>query len=176
MRTVLKLRGSVPFRSKDMILFHFYFRTVSSMVYFAIVIYSNDFSNDRFMNFFLAGVSELPALLMTFLLVKYIGRPRTAFALMLICGISSLVLPFIPNGKFFCDTTIQFYILKVAEAYSLEPNYLDLGSISPFRRTYVCVCLGVRVCARVCERTCECVCVCASLCVCVCMCVCVYGF
>ena len=92
------------------ILLYFYFRTVSSMVYYAIAIYSNDFSNDRFMNFFLSGVSELLALLMTFLLVKYIGRPRTAFALMFTCGISSLALPFIPIGNFVYDVYVyKFY-------------------------------------------------------------------
>lgn len=72
--------------------------TVSSMLYYAISIYSSDFSSNRFINLFLGGVAEFPAYVIGFLLLKYLGRPRTALLLMWLCGISSIILPFIPKA------------------------------------------------------------------------------
>lgn len=75
-----------------------FYRIISSMLYYAISIYSSDFSSDRFINLFLGGVAEFPACIIGFLLLKYIGRPRTALLLMWLCGISCIILPFVPKG------------------------------------------------------------------------------
>ena len=79
-------------------------RIVSSMIYYAISIYSSDFSSDRFINVLLAGATEFPAILMGYLMVKYIGRPRTSLLLMVLCAFSSVLLPFIPDGKLVVPT------------------------------------------------------------------------
>lgn len=70
-------------------------------MYFGISVYSTDFSDDRFMNIFIAGASEIPAALVGFLALKYIGRPRSMLLLMTLCGLSTIVIPFIPEGTTF---------------------------------------------------------------------------
>ena len=77
-------------------------RIITGLAYYAISLYSTSFSEDRFINTLLIGVSEFPAQFLAYFAAKYTGRTRAAFFLMFACGTSSLVLPFIsaPGKEF----------------------------------------------------------------------------
>lgn len=74
---------------------HALFRFATGLSYYAISLYSTSFSDNRFLNLCLAGVSEFPALIAAYYAVKFVGRPRAAYLLMFLCGSSCLILPFI---------------------------------------------------------------------------------
>lgn len=87
----------LPFRLIEKLVINSYtlFRFVTGLSYYSISLYSTSFSDNRYLNLSLAGVSEFPALLAAYYAVRFSGRPRAAFLLMFLCGSSCFILPFI---------------------------------------------------------------------------------
>ena len=70
-------------------------------MYFAISNFSSDFSDNRFLNLFYSGISEILGSIAMHISLNRIGRVRTAFLFLMAASGSTIVLPFLSKGKYF---------------------------------------------------------------------------
>nr|XP_039262059.1 solute carrier family 22 member 5-like [Styela clava] len=107
----------------------FYGWFVTCMVYYGIILHSTRFSKDRFLNCFIAGIAEVPAYIVAYFAIKYIGRPRTFSLCMFLCGFSCSLLPFMPENS--SPTTAVAILAKTGVATAFFAVYTISSEISP---------------------------------------------
>ena len=87
------------------------FRFVSSSVYYGLNFNTRNLAGDRYMNIFIAGLVEIPALVFVLLVNNKIGRRRTISILMTIAGISCFSILFIELACKLNSTFLLYDIL-----------------------------------------------------------------
>ncbi|XP_055594289.1 solute carrier family 22 member 3 [Uranotaenia lowii] len=70
------------------------------LVYFGLSLNSVTLAGDKYLNFILVSLIELPGFLIMQLILDRVGRKITLCATMLICGLFCFLSEFIPTGKF----------------------------------------------------------------------------
>nr|XP_039253302.1 organic cation transporter protein-like [Styela clava] len=103
---------------------------VACFAYFAIALYSSYFSQNIILNCLFSGLSDFPGLAMAYFLVKYIGRPRSILVSMLISGVSSFSLPFIPSDLHVWKTVAAMFG-KLAVCGMFYIVYITTAEIAP---------------------------------------------
>lgn len=71
----------------------------NTFVYYGLSLNSVAFAGDKYTNFILVAVVEIPAYLLTWALTDYIGRKATLSGSFLLSGAFCLMIQFIPKGK-----------------------------------------------------------------------------
>jgi hypothetical protein len=87
------------------------FRFVSSSVYYGLNFNTRNLAGDRYMNIFIAGLVEIPALVFVLLVNNKIGRRRTISILMTLAGISCFSILFIELACKLNSTFLLYVIL-----------------------------------------------------------------
>ena len=70
------------------------------MVYYGLILGTNNLDGNDYVNFAAGGALEFPATLMAHVTIKYLGRRRVHAACLLICGVFLLALPVVPPGMY----------------------------------------------------------------------------
>ena len=83
------------------ILYYFHFRFVNSVVYYGLALNTSNLGGSDYINFFIAGAVEFPALIFYQFSTQYFGRRKTLAGTMVMGGLSLLCIAAIPNGKAF---------------------------------------------------------------------------
>ncbi|KAJ8304097.1 hypothetical protein KUTeg_017680, partial [Tegillarca granosa] len=83
------------FRSKTMAKNSLIVMFVSSSVYYGLNFNTRNLAGDRYLNIFIAGLVEIPALVFVLLVNNRLGRRKTVSVLMLVAGISCFSVLFI---------------------------------------------------------------------------------
>lgn len=79
-------------------LFNFNFRVFTNIAYYGLALNSSEFGGDRFLNCFLAGITELPAVLISYWLMEKAGRPFATAITMSIGGVFCIISPLVRPG------------------------------------------------------------------------------
>ena len=83
------------------ILCYLHFRFVNSVVYYGLALNTSNLGGSDYINFFIAGAVEFPALIFYQFSTQYFGRRKTLAGTMVMGGLSLLCIAAIPNGKAF---------------------------------------------------------------------------
>ncbi|XP_038050723.1 organic cation transporter protein-like [Patiria miniata] len=75
----------------------FYSWLVSSMVYYGLSLNSSNLAGDKYLNFFLLGLVEVPGYLVVYPLIEWWGRRPSLSLAHFIAGVSSIICACIPN-------------------------------------------------------------------------------
>lgn len=84
----------------------------NTFVYYGLSLNSVAFAGDKYINFVLVAVVEIPGYCLTWLLTDYIGRKLTLSGSFLLSGVFCLAIQFIPTGRkenVFPDRSGAFY-------------------------------------------------------------------
>nr|XP_039254548.1 solute carrier family 22 member 4-like isoform X1 [Styela clava] len=103
---------------------------VAGLVYYAISYHSKSFSDDRYLNILYSALAEIPALVIAYYAVNIFGRPRCTTFSLLICGTSSIILPYLPEDISLIRT-ITSIIGKGAVSAVFYITYLSTSEIAP---------------------------------------------
>lgn len=80
----------------------------NTFVYYGLSLNSVAFAGDKYTNFILVALVEIPAYFLTWFLTDYIGRKATLSSSFLLSGAFCLAIQFVPSGKLiFIRETIQ---------------------------------------------------------------------
>jgi len=71
----------------------------NTFVYYGLSLNSVAFAGDKYINFVLVAVVEIPGYCLTWLLTDYIGRKPTLSGSFLLSGAFCLAIQFVPTGK-----------------------------------------------------------------------------
>jgi len=71
----------------------------NTFVYYGLSLNSVSFAGDKYINFMLVAVVEIPGYCLTWLLTDYIGRKPTLSGSFLLSGAFCLAIQFVPTGK-----------------------------------------------------------------------------
>jgi len=71
----------------------------NTFVYYGLSLNSVAFAGDKYVNFMLVAVVEIPAYCLTWLLTDHIGRKPTLSGAFLLSGAFCLAIQFVPAGK-----------------------------------------------------------------------------
>lgn len=70
----------------------------NTFIYYGLSLNSVAFAGDKYVNFILVAVVEIPAHFLTWLLTDYIGRKATLSGSFIFSGLFCLAIQFIPSG------------------------------------------------------------------------------
>ncbi|KAG0717956.1 Organic cation transporter protein [Chionoecetes opilio] len=128
-RRSLMVFVSTPVLRRISLILYFVWLTCS-MVYYGISLSSSNFSVDPFLYMFLGGVMELPSYTLTVPFVSVCGRKAVLITLLMACGVTVLVVPFLPlahdgwgflsvvmAGKFCITSAYQVVYLYSSELF-----------------------------------------------------------
>lgn len=112
--TVLDLFRTPVIRRYTLSMFVIWF--VNSMDYLGLSLAISDLHGDKYLNFFLSGVVEMPAYIVGALLVNRVGRKKPLFAFMLLSGVANILTALIPLAySTDCqDATTKWLITAIA--------------------------------------------------------------
>lgn len=71
----------------------------NTFVYYGLSLNSVAFAGDKYINFILVAIVEIPAYFLTWFLTDYIGRKTTLSSSFLLSGAFCLAIQFVPTGK-----------------------------------------------------------------------------
>ncbi|CAH1796213.1 unnamed protein product [Owenia fusiformis] len=71
---------------------------VNTVTYYGLALSTNNLSGNRFVNFFIGGIVELPAYLFIMFLLHILGRRHPLFLFHILAGLALIASPFIPKG------------------------------------------------------------------------------
>ena len=71
----------------------------NTFVYYGLSLNSVAFAGDKYVNFILVAVVEIPAYFLTWFLTDYIGRKATLSSSFLLSGVFCLAIQFVPTGN-----------------------------------------------------------------------------
>ncbi|CAM1313040.1 SLC22A3 (predicted) [Pycnogonum litorale] len=97
--TVISLLRTPNMRRKALIMFFCW--AVNAFVYYGLSFNTNDLGGDPFINFLISGALEIPAYIMTALIVLYFGRKYPLTFVMVVGGLGCAATIVIPEGKYF---------------------------------------------------------------------------
>jgi len=124
----------------------------NAFVYYGLSLFSTRLSGDRYLNFILSGLVELPAYFTAIVTLEKFGRRATTIIFHIVAGVALFVLIFIPNetasgvnllplittlslvGKFAISCTFQAIFLFAAELYPTTVRTVGCGLSSTAAR------------------------------------------
>lgn len=71
----------------------------NTFVYYGLSLNSVAFAGDKYINFMLVAMVEIPACCLTWVLTDHIGRKPTLSGAFLLSGVFCLAIQFVPTGK-----------------------------------------------------------------------------
>lgn len=71
----------------------------NTFVYYGLSLNSVAFAGDKYVNFILVAIVEIPAYFLTWFLTDYIGRKATLSSSFLLSGVFCLAIQFVPTGN-----------------------------------------------------------------------------
>ena len=75
------------------------FRFVNSVVYYGLSLNTSNLGGSDYINFFISGAVEFPALVFYQLSSEYLGRRKTTAGTMVVGGLSLLGIAAVPKGE-----------------------------------------------------------------------------
>ncbi|XP_070549268.1 solute carrier family 22 member 15-like [Ptychodera flava] len=115
-----------------------------SMVYYGLTMNASSLGGDRYLNFILSGIVELPAYLVCMMFINRSGRQKTLFWSMMLGGIACLSLIIIPSNTSHIDSikTSLALLGKMGIAAAFNIIYIYTAELLPtaFRNTGIGVC------------------------------------
>ena len=109
----------------------FLFRFTAAFVYFGLSLNIADFGGNRFVNFSLSGLVEIPAYLVAWFLPQKIGRIWTYFGSLLACAIPFLCITAVPSGETFSYIYLSDYQQSLS-SYGEQLSLVSSMIIYPF--------------------------------------------
>lgn len=85
----------------------------NTFVYYGLSLNSVAFAGDKYVNFILVAIVEIPAYFLTWFLTDYIGRKTTLSSSFLLSGAFCLAIQFVPTGK-------HKFILEISHSCNLQ--------------------------------------------------------
>ncbi|XP_029644367.1 solute carrier family 22 member 15-like [Octopus sinensis] len=119
---------------------------VNSMLYYGVTLNSVDMSGNKYLNFLMISVIEIPSGILGVVLYHYFGHRKPLFFLMVFGGINCIVSNFVPTGNFWypliltvlgkLGATASFsgVYLTSAELFPTVVRNIGLGTSSSFAR------------------------------------------
>lgn len=88
----------------------------NTFVYYGLSLNSVAFAGDKYVNFILVAVVEIPAYFLTWFLTDYVGRKATLSSSFLLSGAFCLAIQFVPTG------TVSFKVYIIT-AHRIQPIF-----------------------------------------------------
>lgn len=85
----------------------------NTFIYYGLSLNSVAFAGDKYVNFILVAVVEIPAHFLTWLLTDYVGRKATLSGSFIFSGLFCLAIQFLPSGNQIKNRTINKYLLLI---------------------------------------------------------------
>ncbi|XP_072034966.1 solute carrier family 22 member 15-like [Amphiura filiformis] len=125
---------------------------VSSTVYYGLSLYSSELAGNVYFNVFLLCLVELPAFLVGYCMLRWIGRRISSSICLVVAGVSCVLTACLPNetndgtdisalritlatiGKFSISTTFAMIYVYAPELFPTDMRNVGLGACSFFAR------------------------------------------
>ncbi|XP_035739430.1 solute carrier family 22 member 5-like isoform X1 [Vespa mandarinia] len=103
----------------------------NTFIYYGLSLNSVAFAGDKYMNFILVAVVEIPAHFLTWLLTDYIGRKATLSGSFIFSGLFCLAIQFLPSGGWLYTPLILYMGGKWCITMSFSTVYLYTAEMFP---------------------------------------------
>ncbi|KAK2587577.1 hypothetical protein KPH14_003705 [Odynerus spinipes] len=103
----------------------------NTFIYYGLSLNSVAFAGDKYVNFMLVAVVEIPAHFLTWLLTDYIGRKATLFGSFILSGLFCLAIQFIPGGGWSYTPLLLYMGGKWCITMSFSTVYLYTAEMFP---------------------------------------------
>ncbi|XP_070549802.1 organic cation transporter protein-like isoform X1 [Ptychodera flava] len=98
--------------------------------YFGLSVFSTSFAGNRYVNFFLSGLVEVLAILLSSYALHRWGRPRPIGVCSIVCGVFCFLSPFPKNGLQHLGTAFAL-IAKVGAAAAFWSSFVHVAELYP---------------------------------------------
>ncbi|XP_003398210.1 solute carrier family 22 member 21-like isoform X2 [Bombus affinis] len=103
----------------------------NTFVYYGLSLNSVAFAGDKYVNFILVAVVEIPAYFLTWFLTDYIGRKATLSSSFLLSGVFCLAIQFVPTGSLSFLRLILYMGGKWCITMSFSTIYIYTAELFP---------------------------------------------
>lgn len=103
------------------------FRVVVSMVYYGLALGSSDLAGNPFINLALAGLVELPALILMYFTLDRFGRRVIQTGSLALSGVACLLVPAIPSGEWSRKSLHLWRAIKCSSSDTCVNHILFFG-------------------------------------------------
>lgn len=77
-----------------------FFRATNAFVYYGLSLNSTSMVGNKYVNFALVCLIEIPGYTLAWLSIQYLGRRLSLVASLFLCGITCIASVFVPPGNF----------------------------------------------------------------------------
>ncbi|XP_033639696.1 organic cation transporter-like protein [Asterias rubens] len=148
--TVLDLFKTRRLVFRSLVMFYCWF--TSNFVYYGFIINITNLAGDKYLNFFLLALTEVPCFIFDYVVIGRFGRRRPLVVFYELCGVACLITAFVPKktssgedltvltvcvaviGKFFITAAFDVTYLVTAEVFPTVLRNIGAGSASVFGR------------------------------------------
>ncbi|XP_038077015.1 organic cation transporter protein-like [Patiria miniata] len=148
--TVLDLFKTRVLVLRSLVVFYCWF--TSNFVYYGFTLNVTNLAGNKYLNFFLMSLTEIPCFIFDFFVILRFGRRRPLILFYELCGVACLLTAFIPKltasgvdltilivivamiGKFFITAAFDVTYLVTAEVFPTILRNVGVGSASLFGR------------------------------------------
>ncbi|XP_026667654.1 solute carrier family 22 member 21-like isoform X2 [Ceratina calcarata] len=103
----------------------------NTFVYYGLSLNSVAFAGDKYVNFILVAVVEIPAYFLTWFLTDYIGRKATLSSSFLLSGVFCLAIQFVPSGTLSFLPLVLYMAGKWCITMSFSTVYIYTTELFP---------------------------------------------
>ncbi|XP_076685466.1 solute carrier family 22 member 4 [Andrena cerasifolii] len=103
----------------------------NTFVYYGLSLNSVAFAGDKYVNFILVAVVEIPAYFLTWFLTDYVGRKATLSSSFLLSGVFCLAIQFVPTGSWTFLPLILYMGGKWCITMSFSTIYIYTAELFP---------------------------------------------
>ncbi|KZC09576.1 Solute carrier family 22 member 21 [Dufourea novaeangliae] len=103
----------------------------NTFVYYGLSLNSVAFAGDKYLNFILVAVVEIPAYFMTWFMTDYVGRKATLSSSFMLSGVFCLAIQFVPSGSWTFVPLILYMAGKWCITMSFSTVYIYTAELFP---------------------------------------------
>ncbi|CAB3221783.1 unnamed protein product [Arctia plantaginis] len=109
-----------------------------TFVYYGLSINSVTLAGNSYVNYILTSLVEIPGYVLSFLTLNRFGRKSSIMTAFFICGISLVILPFLPESVSWLQTTLNL-VAKLFISLAFSSTYIYTGELFPTQARHSCL-------------------------------------